>query len=200
VIATLVGEQWRVATLGTADERAALVDVITNAVGRNTTSIDVARRRETPASFTATESAGELRLLRHVRAWPLVLVMVPIAICFVLPLLFAARLGELDIVSINAAIGGAAILLALVGARRRELGFIVRQGSLRERRGLLLVRERPLSTDLVVRRHVDGDNDERFELCADGRVLLGNASAAPCLHLGHFLAARIGTRLREEDA
>jgi hypothetical protein len=200
VTVALVGEQWRVATLGTADERSALVEAINDAIGRNTVALNVARAREVPEPFTATDHDGELRLLRSARAWPLVVVMLPIAVFCALVLLRATQLQTFDDVPTTAAIAAGAVALALVGARRRDVGFIVRHATLHERTGLLLVRERPLPGALVVQRHVDSDGDERFELRCDSRVLLRANDAAACLHLGHYLAARTGTPLREDNA
>lgn len=197
VVATLVGEHWQLTTLGTRDERAALVEAITDAVGVTTTSLDVARVREPPAPMTASERDGALYLVRAARAWPLVGVMVAVALFCALSIVRAMRLDVLDTRLPTVVVGCAAIALGLVGARRREVGFVVRGSTLLQRDGLLTVRERVLSGELEVKRHVDSEGDERFELRCGSRVLHRSTDAAPCLHLGHFLAARTNQPLRE---
>jgi hypothetical protein len=200
VVVELVGERWRVATLGTTEERTDLADALRVALGDGSTTVEVAQARTPPHTFSVHEQAGELRVMRSVRAWPLVVVALPLALFFGASFVSGVLQDAPDRAATAAPLALAAVALAVVGVRRREHGFVVQARTLRQRIGLVHVRERPLELPLTVHRNVDGDGDETFELRAGKRVLLRDSDAAPCLHLGRFLSQRLGSRLQINDS
>ncbi len=198
VVVELVGERWRAITLGTADERAAIVDAIRAALGPSVVDIDEARRSVAPADYRVEETAQGTRLVSLTRRWMVVGVGVAVVCGGV-----AGGLGALDGASdvtstIKAAVAvvvGA--LLVAVGARRRAQGFLIHAGQLsRINAGLWASNTQPLSGPLTMVGTVDSDGDSSYALLVRDVVLLKSAAdPSPCLHLGAFLAHRLGQPL-----